>query len=72
MKRKKVGTCRFCTKPIVKGQFRDTHFDGNLVCLDCYNGLNSTPENKKKYNAAYHCPTHGRPVLGVTSKGRKA
>jgi hypothetical protein len=46
--------------PTVKGEFRDTHSDGNLVCLDCYNELNSTPEDKKKYNAAYHYPTHGR------------
>jgi len=72
MKHKKVGTCRFCMKPIAKGEFRDTHLDGNLVCLDCYNGLNSTPENKKKYNSAYHYPTHGRLALTGTLKARKA
>jgi hypothetical protein len=48
-------------KPIVKGEFRDTHSDGNLVCLDCYNGLNSTPDNRKKYNAVYHYSTLGIP-----------
>ena len=58
-------------KQIVKGEFRDTHIDGNLVCLDCYNGLNSTLENKKRYNAAYHYQTHRRPTLTGTPKARK-
>ncbi len=71
MKYKKGERCRFCSKLIVKGEFRDTHFDGNLVCLGCYNELNSTLENKKKYNVAYHYSTHGRPFLGGISKAKK-
>ncbi|MBI2486580.1 MAG: hypothetical protein HYW01_06410 [Deltaproteobacteria bacterium] len=70
MKHKKVETCRFCTKPISKGEFRDIHSDGNLVCLDCYNELNGTPENKKKYNAAYHYLVHGTPWAGHLKPGR--
>jgi hypothetical protein len=55
MKReKKAGECRFCGKSIMRGEFQDTHYDGKLVCINCYIYLNDTFEKIQKYWLRYH------------------
>jgi hypothetical protein len=54
MKREEVGECRFCRRPIMRGEFQDIHHDGKMACISCYINLNDTLERIQRYWFHYH------------------
>ena len=62
MKKEHIGECRFCRKPIMRGEFLDTHYDGKIACINCYLVLNDTFEKIEMYWFHYHYVEGNKPL----------